>query len=114
MSEQTPCVLRRLKNGKHGVFQMDNQLGTIDHGHLIDYARKAHFGEQAVPMSDGRQALSSGASGVDKAVIEGTARLMREEFLSYARALKKLLAADRDLAARYRAAHSREMPNHPS
>jgi len=115
MLEQTPTTLGRLKNGKHGVFQFGQMVGTIDHGHLIDYVKKAHFEEQAVPMSDGKQALSSGASAsVDRAVVEGTGRLMREEFLPYKEALKKLLAADRGLAERYKKAHTKEMANYPS
>ena len=69
--------------------------------------------EKRIEKELSEQQLSN-VSGVDREVIEGTKRLMRDDSLSYRDALKALLAADRRLAARYRKAHAREMPNYPS
>lgn len=52
---------------------------------------------------------SAGELSVDDEVRVRTERLIAEEHLSYSKALKKVLASDRELERRYRAAHRRRL-----
>ena len=104
---KTKFTLKRLADGEHGVFDGDQQAGTVDHKVLMDYA-KACMEESAANLST-RPLTSGGGSLIDFKVMTKTREVMREFGLTSGKALKKVLAIDPALAQKYHAAHKREI-----
>jgi phage I-like protein len=74
-------------------------------------AEFAEFARRAVPVVRlGSQGIgSAGDISVDEEVEIRTRNLMKDESLSYARALKRVLASDKELERRYHGVHRREI-----
>jgi|SRR5579863_1529984 len=105
-------TLKKLADGDHAVLDdQGKQVILIRHKDLMDHADESRQALSAVVLS----AASGETLPVDREVVRRTQQVMSETGLSYGRALNRLMASDRDLAQRYRAAHSSELsPGDPS
>lgn len=101
-------TLRRFADGTHGVFAGERFLGTIRHEDLRTYIA-TYLPGYLPPRGDGIAALGAKLPEIDREVRERAQALMSRESLTYNKALKKVLASDKDLRERWNAAHRRNL-----
>src|SRR5579872_7576999 len=90
--------LKHLAGGRHGVFDEDgNQIGTVDHKHLVQHMFDASRLSSVLP----------GSSSVDREVARRTRELMAETGVTVGAAMKAVFRQDQRLAERYSAEHTK-------
>jgi hypothetical protein len=109
------ATLKRRKDGDHDVINdAGEKVAVISHRHLMDYAGRCMDETLRDPMIISSKptvwpSYLDDQPKVDKEVLDKTRQEMEKSGLNYYRAMKKVLASDKDLERRYHAAHSKEI-----